>query len=100
MIDQMLCISRRTPSLLTPDLLPTGPFCSLIPLLHDCSLCNLLGAAILRLAGRSCRRLAHTLSSVSVRARDGDDHPHTAGSEQAACDASRNGQNADGCSIV
>jgi hypothetical protein len=56
-IAQVLYISGRTSSLLTPVLSPTDFFCAVIPVLHDCSLCNLLGAAILRLAGRNCSRL-------------------------------------------
>jgi hypothetical protein len=57
MIDLVLCISRRTFSLLIPVLSPVGSFCAALPVLHDCSLCNLQGAAIPRLAGRNCRRL-------------------------------------------
>jgi hypothetical protein len=46
MIDHVLCISRRMSSLLSPVLSPAGSFCVVIPVLHDCSLCNLLGTAI------------------------------------------------------
>jgi hypothetical protein len=74
MIDQVLCVLRRTSSLLTPVLSPTGFFCAVIPVLHDCSLCNLQGAAIPRLAGRNCSRLGHSLSSVSLGTGDGDAH--------------------------
>jgi hypothetical protein len=56
MIDRMLCISRRTSSLLTPVLPSAGFFCAVIPVLHDCSTCNWLGAAIPHLAGRNCSR--------------------------------------------
>jgi hypothetical protein len=35
MIDQVLGISRRTSSLLTPVLSPAGSFCAVIPVLHD-----------------------------------------------------------------
>jgi hypothetical protein len=45
-IDQMSCISRRTFSLLIPVLSPACSFCAIIPVLHGCSLCNLLCAAI------------------------------------------------------
>jgi hypothetical protein len=46
MKDKVLRISRTMFSLLTPVLSPGGFFCSETPALHDCSLCNLLGAAI------------------------------------------------------
>jgi hypothetical protein len=58
MLDRVLCISR-TSSLLIPVLSPAGSFCAVLPVLHDCGLCNLLGAAILRLAGGSCSTPAH-----------------------------------------
>jgi hypothetical protein len=58
-IDQVLCLSRRTSSLLPLVLSPTGSFCGGIPVLHDCRLCNLLGAAIPCLAGRNYSRLEH-----------------------------------------
>jgi hypothetical protein len=54
MIDRALCIPRRMFSLLTSVLSPVDFFCAVIPVLHDCSPCNLLGAAIPRLAGRNC----------------------------------------------
>jgi hypothetical protein len=38
-------------SLLTLVLPPAGFFCAVISVLHDCSLCNLLGLAIPHLAG-------------------------------------------------
>jgi hypothetical protein len=60
MIDRVLCIPRIMFSLLTPVLSPIDFFCTVIPVLHDCSLCNLLGAAIPRLAGRNCSRLGHS----------------------------------------
>jgi hypothetical protein len=62
-IDQILCISRRMFSLLTPVLLPAGSFCTVILVLHYCSFCSLLGAVIPHLAGRNCHRLGHILSS-------------------------------------
>jgi hypothetical protein len=60
MIDQMLCISKRISSLLTPVLSPAGSFYDVIPVLHDCSIPNLLVAEVLRLAGSNCSRLGHT----------------------------------------
>jgi hypothetical protein len=57
MIDQVLCISRRMLSLLISLMSPAGSFCPVIPVLHDCSLYNLLGAAIPGLADRNCSRL-------------------------------------------
>jgi hypothetical protein len=74
MIDRMLYISRRMYSLLAPVLSPAGSFCAVIALLHDRSLCNLLGAA-------NCSRLGHSLISVSLDTHDGEVHPHTTGSE-------------------
>jgi hypothetical protein len=43
MIDQVFCISRITSSLLTPVFSPADSFCTVIPILHDCNVCNLLG---------------------------------------------------------
>jgi hypothetical protein len=51
--------------LVAPVLSPVGSFCAVIPVLLDCSLCNLLGPAIARLAGHNCSRLGHSLCSVS-----------------------------------
>jgi hypothetical protein len=85
MINGVLCTFRRMLYLLTPVLSPIGSFCSVIPILHDYSLCNLLATTILRLTGRDCRRLGHSLSSVSLGTRDCDVRPHTTGSEEAAC---------------
>jgi hypothetical protein len=56
-IDQVLCISRRTSSLLNPVLSPTGSFYAVIYVLHDCNLCNSVGAEIPRLPGRNFSRL-------------------------------------------
>jgi hypothetical protein len=100
MVDRVLCISRGTSSLLTPVLSHAGSICAVIPVLHDYSLCNLLGAAIPHLAVCNCSRLGHSLSSVSLGTQDGDAHPHSTGSEKAACSAPRCGQNADNCSIL
>jgi hypothetical protein len=44
--------------------------------------------------------LGHFLRSVSLGTHHGDGHPHTTGSEEAACSAPRCGQNADNCNIV
>jgi hypothetical protein len=98
-IDRVLCISR-TSSLLIPVMSPAGSCCAVIPVLHDCSLCNLLRAAILRLAGRNCSKLEQSPSSVFLGTHDGDVHPHTTGSEEAACSAPRCGHKADKCSTV
>jgi hypothetical protein len=100
MIDWVLCIFTRMPSLLTPVLSPAGFFCAVISVLHDYNLCNLLGAAIPCLAGHNCSRLGHSLNSVLPGTHNGNDHPQTTGSEKAACSAPRCGQNADNCSIV
>jgi hypothetical protein len=66
MINRVLCISRRIFSLLTPILLPAGPFCTVIPVSHDCSLYNFLGAVIPHLVGHNCSRFATLPSSVSL----------------------------------
>jgi hypothetical protein len=100
MINQVLCILRRMSSLLTPVLSPTGSFCAVIPILHDCSLCNLLGLAICHLAGHNCSRFGHPQSSVSLATHDGDVHPHTTGSVEAACSATKCGQNTENCRIM
>jgi hypothetical protein len=42
-------MSRRMFSLLTPVLLAVGSFCTVIHVLHEYNLCNLLGSAIPRL---------------------------------------------------
>jgi hypothetical protein len=76
MVDQVLCISRRTSSLLTPVLSPVGSFCTVISILHDCSICNLVGAAISRLEGRNCSRLGRSMSYFSLGTHFGDVHPH------------------------
>jgi hypothetical protein len=99
MIDPVLCISTRTSSLLTPVLSPASFFCAVISVFHDCSLCNLLGAAIPHLAGRNYSRLGHPLT-VSLGTHDGDNRIHTTGSEEDACNAPRCGQNAANCSNV
>jgi hypothetical protein len=53
MMDWVLYISRRMFSLLTQGLSPAHSFCAVFPVLHDCSICNLLGEAILRLASHT-----------------------------------------------
>jgi hypothetical protein len=79
MINQVLCITRIMFFLLIPMLPITGSFCAVFPVLHDCSLCNLLGLVIPCLAGRSFSRLGPSLSCFSGHS-DGYDHPHTTGS--------------------
>jgi hypothetical protein len=83
-----------------PCFVTTGFLCIVIPVLHESSLCNLLGAAIPHLAGCNCSRLGHSLSTVSPDTHDGDVHPNTTGNKEAACSAPRCGQNADNCSIA
>jgi hypothetical protein len=96
MIDRVLCISRRTSSLLIPVLSLAGSFCSVIPVLHDLSLCNLLRVAVPHLACRNFRSLGHCLDT-----RNGDvPPPRTIGSEEAARNAPGCDQNADSCSTV
>jgi hypothetical protein len=59
MINQVLCVSKRMIFLLIPVLSPVGSFCPVILFFHVRSLCNLMGAAIPRLAGRNCSMLGH-----------------------------------------
>jgi hypothetical protein len=65
MFDQVLCISNRTSSLLTPVLSTAASFCTVTPVLHDCNLCNLLDVVIPHLEGCNCRRLGHSLFCFS-----------------------------------
>jgi hypothetical protein len=65
MIDWMLCISRRMFRLLTPMLWSAGSFCTVIPVLHGCSLCSLLGVVIIHLHYMDCiENIASSVSSV------------------------------------
>jgi hypothetical protein len=100
MINKVLCISRRTSFLLPLVLSPAGSFYTVILILREYSLSNFLGAAIHRLVHCNFSRLGHSLISVSQDTHDGNDHPRTTGSEEAACSAPRFGQNANNCSIV
>jgi hypothetical protein len=52
-IDQVMCISRRTSSLLTPVMSPAGIFYAVIPVLQLCRFRNLLLAATHLPAGRN-----------------------------------------------
>jgi hypothetical protein len=51
--------------LLTPDVSPSGSFSAVVPVLIDCSLCDLLCTVLSHLPGHSCSRLGH-LSSISL----------------------------------
>jgi hypothetical protein len=53
MIDEVLCISGGMSSLMKPVFSPAGSLCAAIPVLYDCSLCNLLDAANLGLEIRN-----------------------------------------------
>lgn len=79
--DPMICDSSRIFSLLTPVLWPAVSFCPVIPVLHDCSVCDSLGAAIV---GRNRSMLGHSLRSVSLSTHHGGDYLHNTGSEMAA----------------
>jgi hypothetical protein len=79
---------------------PAVSSCAVVPRLHDCSVRNLLRAAIPRLAVRNCSRLSHCLSSVSLGTHDGGDHLHKADSEEAAYTAPRYDQGAGNSSIL
>jgi hypothetical protein len=89
MMDQVLRISRRIFFLLTPVLSPAVPFCTLSPVLHDCSLYYLLGAGYSPFVGPNYSRSGHSLGSVSQGTHDGDDHPHITINEEAACNVPR-----------
>jgi hypothetical protein len=77
MIDRMLYISRRACSLLTPVLSLAGSVCTVIALLHDCSLWNLLGAVNHPSCNCNCSRLGYSLSSVSLGTHECDVRPNT-----------------------
>jgi hypothetical protein len=60
-----------------------GSFCTVIPVLHDYSLCNLLGTAIPSYAGCNCSRMGHSemfLWAVTMVMST----PHTTGIKEAA----------------
>jgi hypothetical protein len=77
MINRVLCISRRIFSLLTPVLQLTSTFWDIIPFLHDCNLCNLLGEKIPRLSA-FCYTLRILLVSALTMAMCTPTHPDEA----------------------
>jgi hypothetical protein len=89
MTDQVLCVSRRASSLLTPVLSPAGPFCAVITLLRDCSPVTFCMRRFLVLQFPIAAVWDTLLSSVSLDAYDGDAHPHTTGNNEVACSEPR-----------
>jgi hypothetical protein len=78
-ISSALCISRRIFFMLTPVFSPTASFCTVIPVLYDGRLSNLVGKVIPHLVGHNFSRLGHSLSYVPLDTHDDNNHPQTTG---------------------
>lgn len=98
-ISWVLCILRIL-FLLPLVSLTAGSFHIVIPVLHDCSLCDMLGVVIPCLVGCDCCSLEYSPSSVSLGTHNGSDQPHITGSGKVACITHRCDQNADNCRTV